>query len=400
MNDIGALTIPRLSSESGHATWPAAMPLRPKRANLEPKWQSNAESWAQFQCRHYKWRIGMSSDASCAGAAVPASEGRTRTATAKDAVFGVLLSISAGGPFNPMVGGRFAGAASVAAMSRPGGGLRFDMAIAGERAGEARAAAGVEPAAASTSAQSPMDTTSPPRSNAQSPMDTTSPPRSNVQSPMDTTSPPHSNAQSPMDTTPSSSGTGPDIGPRTPASRAMYPNQKGMLEKKTFSTVYRAAPVTERDAIEHRGFAPSTDFGGIDNMISGDALIVSETAEGARIFGDSEYGPGYYDLYEIDASGFKGASLQDNVDFNTRVVATRLGYTPDALKSMPPREVAEGALEFKEAHIDAGAGDPHRVRRIEYGTLPPRVESNESPASGESRSDSDTGAGFRVTLSS
>jgi hypothetical protein len=397
MDSVGAFKVTQSLFDGDDMARSTVTTQRTKRATAEPRWKSNAETWSQFQCRHYKWRKGLPSNASCVRAAIPVSEGKVPASTAKDTFFQVGLSVLGGGPFNPVVGGRFAGAGSVAVISRPGGGLRFDMTVVGERIGGARPAAGTAPKPTSASAQSPMDTTSPPRSSAQSPMDTTSPPRSSAQSPMDTTSPPRSNAQSPMSATPSSPASGPKIDVDTPASPGLYSNEKGMLEKKTFSTVYRVAPASARDAIRQHGFAPSGHFGGIDKMISGDALIVSETADGARIFGDSEYGPGCYDLYEIDASGFKGASLQDNVDFNTRVIATRLGYTPEALESMPPREVAEGALEFREAHVDAGAGDPRRVKIIEYGTLPPRVELNASPVSGESSGGSQSDGDAQVT---
>jgi hypothetical protein len=219
-----------------------------------------------------------------------------------------------------------------------------------------------------------MDTVSPPGTRAQSPMDTTSP-----SSDMPSHKP--ESAATPIDEPslpkPVHAGAEPRIVMHSPASRGMYLNERGMLEKKSFSTTYRVASVAERDAIHQHGFLPSEHFGGIDKMISGDALIVSETADGARVFGDAEYGPGSYDLYEIDARGYKGASLQDNVDFNTRVMAKRLGYTPEVLESLPPRDVAEGALEFREAHIDAAAADPRRIKLIEHGTQPREVLLND-----------------------
>jgi hypothetical protein len=391
------------------------VPVRVKRAQLKPKWQSNKESWAEFQCRYYNWRMGLPAGTSCAWSKIPPGEGRTPVAKPADIALQVVLSFVTGGPFNPVIGGRFAGAGSIAVLSRPGGGLRFDLTIVGERPAGARSASAAVPGRSGAPAQSPMDTMSPPRSNAQSPMDTTSPPRSSAQSPMDTISPPRSNAQSPMDTAPpsydASSGKPTSVSTptrdspaqkpvaatarsgievRTPASQRLYLNQQGMLEKKVLSMVYRVAPVSERDAIQQFGFLPSTHFGGVDKMISGDALIVSETADGARLFGDGEYGPGGYDLYEIDARGYKGASLQDNVDFNTRAMASRLGYTPEALESMPPHDIAEGALAFREAHINAAAGDPHRLKIIEYGSSPPPTSLNEVPHGGKTSSGSES----------
>ncbi|WCM24770.1 hypothetical protein NDK50_28730 [Paraburkholderia bryophila] len=147
----------------------------------------------------------------------------------------------------------------------------------------------------------------------------------------------------------------------------MHINEAGMLEKSSFSTVYRVEPPGLREEIAAHGFSPSHHFGGIQKMIQGDAIIVSETPEGARIFGNGEYGEGHYDLYAIDARGFKGASLKDNVDHNTEFVAHETGRTAEALKKLLPREVAEGALEFREAHIDAAAGRPNRLQLLERG---------------------------------
>ncbi|MFM0341071.1 hypothetical protein [Paraburkholderia fungorum] len=154
-----------------------------------------------------------------------------------------------------------------------------------------------------------------------------------------------------------------------------------MLEKTTFTKVYRVDSGLHRDAILEHGFEPSAHFGGIGKMISGDAIIVSETLQGAQAFGDSEFGAGHYDIYEIDASGFKGASLKDNVDHNTAFTARQLGRTPEALKVMPPREVAEGALEFKEAHVDAAAGRPARIHIIERGVPRPQTPSDSDSSS-------------------
>ncbi|ANB73384.1 hypothetical protein [Paraburkholderia phytofirmans] len=153
----------------------------------------------------------------------------------------------------------------------------------------------------------------------------------------------------------------------------MHVNEIGFLEKKAFPRVYRVDSGLNRAAILEHGFEPSSHFGGIKKMISGDALIVSETLEGARAFGDSEFGAGHYDLYEIKTKGLKGASLKDNVYFNPAFTAKQLGRTPSALKEMAPREVAEGALEFREAHIDAAAGDPARIRLIERGIPRPQT---------------------------
>jgi hypothetical protein len=161
----------------------------------------------------------------------------------------------------------------------------------------------------------------------------------------------------------------------------MRVNENGMLEKTTFTKMYRVDSGVHRDAILANGFEPSAHFGGIGKMISGDAVIVSETLEGAQAFGDGEFGAGHYDVYEIDASGFKGASLKDNVDDNTAFTARQLGRTPEALKKMPPREVAEGALEFREAHIDAAAARPPRIHLIERGVpRPPSPSDSDSSA--------------------
>ena len=77
-----------------------------------------------------------------------------------------------------------------------------------------------------------------------------------------------------------------------------------MLEKKSFTRVYRVAAIEDRSTIRANGFRPSTEFGGIQKMISGDVLIVAEDLDGAHAFGDGEYGPGHYDVYEIDATSW------------------------------------------------------------------------------------------------
>ncbi len=156
----------------------------------------------------------------------------------------------------------------------------------------------------------------------------------------------------------------------------MHINEVGMLEKSSFSTVYRVERPGLREEIAAHGFSPSNHFGGIQKMIQGDAIIVSETPEGARIFGNGEYGEGHYDLYAIDAKGYKGASLKDNVDYNTEFVAHATGRTAEALKKLPPREVAEGALEFLEAHIDAAAGQASKIHLLERGVPRDRKSSD------------------------
>jgi hypothetical protein len=155
-----------------------------------------------------------------------------------------------------------------------------------------------------------------------------------------------------------------------------------MLEKDSFNKVYRVDAGVNRDRILEQGFEPSAHFGGIDKMISGDAIIASETQEGARAFGDSEYGAGHYDLYEIDAGGLKGASLKDNIDYNTAFTARQLGRTPEALKVMAPREVAEGALEFREAHLDAAAGSPARIHLVDRGVPRAQTPSDSGDSTG------------------
>lgn len=169
-------------------------------------------------------------------------------------------------------------------------------------------------------------------------------------------------------------------------------NKKGMLEKTSFTTVYRVARVADRDAILSDGFIPSTQFEGMPKMIRGKALIVSETLEGAKAFGNGEFGAGHYDVYAIDARGLKGASLKDNVEFNTAFIAKKLGRTVEALKKLPPREIAEGALEFREAHLDAKAGRPDRIHLAERGVASPERTSS---SDGESGSDEQSPAAVR-----
>lgn len=326
---------------------------RTRREQAEPQWQSGKEDWGTFQDRHCQWRTG----GGCTRA--PENEGKSPPQTPSQIGTAVIVSIVGGGPLEP------------------------------------RPAPNDAPAAVAAGAPArsplPMDTSSPPPSRPPSPMDISSPESSRPPSQMDTSSPAADRAGRPAKSgsslpsqSPSSSvvdvhASNPDLSPQdVPA--GMHVNGKGMLEKTTFSKVYRVDPGFHRDAILKNGFGASSRFEGIDKMIPGDAIIVSETQAGAKAFGDGEYGPGHYDIYEIDARGLNGASLQDNVDYNTVFTARQLGRTPQALKQMAPRDVAEGALEFREAHIDAAAGRPGRIHLVERGV--PRPQTPDSDSSG------------------
>jgi hypothetical protein len=299
---------------------------------VEPQYDPNKETWDQYQKRHCEWSTGS------ACRTPPKDEGKSPPQTPGEILFGVLLSILGG-------------------LGDEGGG----------RPGEAPV--GTRPG-------SPMETSSPAPSRPGSPMDTSSPPPPRPDSPMDTS--PSSDpgeagkgSKSSDETRQPNQDLKPDAVPH-----GMHVNEMGMLEKESFTTVYRVDSGLNRDAIHDHGFEPSTHFGGVGKMISGKALIVSETMEGARAFGDSEFGAGHYDLYAIDASGLKGASLKDNVDYNTTFTAKQLGRTPEALKTMKDREIAEGALEFREAHIDATAGCPDKIHLIERGVPRPQTPSD------------------------
>jgi len=346
--------------------------IRARRRVVEPQYQSNKETWEEYQKRHCDWRTG----GACPGKP-PKNEGESPPLTAGQFATSVVLSILTGGPLEPRPAGMGAepgGASGVPLPSRP--------------------ATPMDTSPPPSRPATPMDT-SPPPSRPATPMDT-SPPPSRPATPMDT-SPPRSRSASPVseqrNLSPSSArrdsveSTHSSTRPKS-ADEANSPNQDlnpefvppgmrineiGFLEKKAFPRVYRVDSGLNRAAILEHGFEPSSHFGGIKKMISGDALIVSETLEGARAFGDSEFGAGHYDLYEIKTKGLEGASLKDNVYFNTDFTARQLGRTPSALKKMAPREVAEGALEFREAHIDAAAGDPARIRLIERGVPRPQT---------------------------
>ncbi len=357
--------------------------IRTRRRGVEPQYQSNKESWDEYQRRHCEWRGGA-----CLGKP-PENEGKSPPLTPGQIATSVVLSILGGGPLEPRptgMGAEPGGASGVPLPSRPA---------------------------------TPMDT-SPPPSRPATPMDT-SPPPSRPATPMDT-SPPRSRSASPVseqrNLSPSSArrdsveSTHSSTRPKS-ADEANSPNQDlnpefvppgmrineiGFLEKKAFPRVYRVDSGLNRAAILEHGFEPSSHFGGIKKMISGDALIVSETLEGARAFGDSEFGAGHYDLYEIKTKGLEGASLKDNVYFNTDFTARQLGRTPSALKKMAPREVAEGALEFREAHIDAAAGDPARIRLIERGMPRPQTppDSDGSLGAGRPQTPPDRGRSLGV----
>jgi hypothetical protein len=360
-------------------------PTRTPRREVEPQYQSNKESWDEYQKRHCEWRTG----GACLGKP-PEDEGKSPAPTPGQIATGVVLSIVGGGPLEPRP------------VAEPGG-----------MAGVPRPVTPMDTSPAPSRPATPMDT-SPAPSRPATPMDT-SPAPSRPATPMDT-SPAPSRPATPMDTSPASSPPAspapeqseppPSLAesrpvdattsgePSTSANEAASPNhdlrpadvppgmhinEVGMLEKETFDSVYRVDSGRNRDAILEHGFEPSTHFGGVDKMISGDAIIVSESLAGALAFGDSEFGAGHYDLYSINARGLKGASLRDNVNYNTTFTARQLGRTPEALKALPPIEVAEGALAFREAHIDAAAGSPDRIHLVNRGA--PRPSSSDSGSS-------------------
>jgi hypothetical protein len=383
--------------------------IRTRRRGVEPQYQSNKESWDEYQRRHCEWRGGA-----CLGKP-PENEGKSPPLTPGQIATSVVLSILGGGPLEPRptgMGAEPGGASGVPLPSRPA--TPMDTSPP-----PSRPATPMDTSPPPSRPATPMDT-SPPPSRPATPMDT-SPPPSRPATPMDT-SPPRSRSASPVseqrNLSPSSArrdsveSTHSSTRPKS-ADEANSPNQDlnpefvppgmrineiGFLEKKAFPRVYRVDSGLNRAAILEHGFEPSSHFGGIKKMISGDALIVSETLEGARAFGDSEFGAGHYDLYEIKTKGLEGASLKDNVYFNTDFTARQLGRTPSALKKMAPREVAEGALEFREAHIDAAAGDPARIRLIERGMPRPQTppDSDGSLGAGRPQTPPDRGRSLGV----
>ncbi|WP_156126722.1 hypothetical protein [Burkholderia sp. 9120] len=299
----------------------------------EPRWQSSKETWSEFQCRHFNWNNRQSG--TCEAGSVPANEGKQPKQSTLDILLAISFAVLAGGPTEML--------------QKPSG-------------------VPVRP-------PSPMDV-SPAPSRPASPKDTSPTPAAGR--PDGTTA--DRPADSAQGSAPSAShagirGPNPYLSPNA-VPRGMHINEVGMLEKSSFSTVYRVERPGLREEIAAHGFSPSNHFGGIQKMIQGDAIIVSETPEGARIFGNGEYGEGHYDLYAIDAKGYKGASLKDNVDYNTEFVAHETGRTAEALKKLPPREVAEGALEFIEAHIDAAAGQASKVHLLERGVPRDRKSSD------------------------
>jgi hypothetical protein len=167
-------------------------------------------------------------------------------------------------------------------------------------------------------------------------------------------------------------------------------NNEGMLERSDIKKLYRADSPDSRDSIERDGFFPSEDFSGVDRMINRHAIIASETIEGARKFGDGRYGQGHYDIYEINADGATVASLQDNVRYNTEFMSKKLGWaTPDDLLKAQPKDVAEGALEFREVHADESVGQPGKFTLLERGIPPFKRDHSESGSGSGSGSDSD-----------
>lgn len=136
-------------------------------------------------------------------------------------------------------------------------------------------------------------------------------------------------------------------------------NSRGFIERTHYGDyVYRA----DVSGPGPEGFHNSEQFQGVRRMISGDnVLITSGSREGAIRFGDTEFGRGHYRLYRIDAREVRGASLMENVRNSSSGATRAFGQN---VSQMRPIDIAEGAGEFEEVHIDNSKITPDKIKEI------------------------------------
>ena len=122
-------------------------------------------------------------------------------------------------------------------------------------------------------------------------------------------------------------------------------NNRNLLLRDNFGAkVYRA---DRRGPVEvlRDGFHASDEFTAVKKMIGGEALIVSETLEGALFY--AAQSDVRYHFYSIDATDVSGASLLENLVVNTSRTVAHLGAD---LKASPSNQTGR-ANHMHEAHV-------------------------------------------------
>lgn len=146
-------------------------------------------------------------------------------------------------------------------------------------------------------------------------------------------------------------------------------NSRGLLQRDSFAkSVYRAG---KRDygTIRRTGFTVSTDFGGINKMISGESLIVAETLEGAQNYARMSGSIEPFHFFEIQAENVSGVSLMENWVINNEGSLSFVDYLDEARRD--PIEVGGltgNADVLDEAHISLSDLSGQNVRYLGQGS--------------------------------
>lgn len=125
-------------------------------------------------------------------------------------------------------------------------------------------------------------------------------------------------------------------------------NSIGLLEQQGFPD--KLYHVVQKNWSTELAFG-DTKFQYIDKMINDNALIVSETLDGAlrRLIGKTEP----HDIYQIDGHKVKGVSLKNNIKYNPDGLLEFLNLEPLSDNKYDIEVGTGGALAFDEAHIYA-----------------------------------------------
>jgi insecticidal toxin complex protein TccC len=145
-------------------------------------------------------------------------------------------------------------------------------------------------------------------------------------------------------------------------------NGRSLLIRDNFGgKVYRADQRKPYEVLQD-GFNPSDEFTAVKKMISGEALIVSETLEGAFFYAANSNHE--LNFYEIDATDVRGVSLTENLVVNNPAMLAHLEVTA----SDSPSEQTGEANRMHEAHLRHSDLIHHGRPIVSLGLLTDEVE--------------------------
>jgi insecticidal toxin complex protein TccC len=145
-------------------------------------------------------------------------------------------------------------------------------------------------------------------------------------------------------------------------------NGRSLLIRDNFGgKVYRADQRKPYEVLRD-GFNPSDEFTAVKKMISGEALIVSETLEGAFFYAANSNHE--LNFYEIDATDVRGVSLTENLVVNNPAMLAHLEVTA----SDSPSEQTGEANRMHEAHLRHSDLIHHGRPIVSLGLLTDEVE--------------------------